>query len=311
MKVEKARTYADCMLYTQYPQYNVLLMDAIMHSDRVDKNEKEFDQVVYEIKRAHTDASVIKVLESTNSVLYYPGKLMPKPFKVFCAKDLKDGRKIKAFIDVSNIVTKEVDGYKVNEMTLLSHLINAKFAMYYTVSPKTINRTTLKIEALNCFAQLFTHIIDYVGKISTIDYAKDKCLYLSARYFGQAVMGLDEDEARTTSRKISGITETKESRYDFMVERYSEEQNPFLNIKAFVKLIAEEFKIEKLTLDIVAEKWMYLYGQGTVFALEFYPALAAMMTDAYCGAYINNQKTIEKICAKHMIEFAKEVIYHL
>lgn len=311
MNAVKPKTYADCLLYRQYPKYNAILMEAIMHSDRLDKNEKGFEQVVYEIKRAHTDASVIKVLESDNSVLYYPGKAMYKPFKVFCAKDLKDNRKIKAFIDVSNIVTKEVDGFRVNEMTLLSHLINAKFAMYYTVSPKTINRTALKLGALNCFSMLFTHVIDYVANISRIDYAKDKCLYLSSRYFGQAVMGLEEDEARVTSRKISGITEPKESRYDFMVERYSEEQNPFLNIKAFVKLIANEFKIESLTLDIVAEKWMYLYGQGTVFALEFYPALAAMLTDAYTGAYVNQQKTIETICNKHLISFAEEVIHHL
>ena len=56
---------------------------------------------------------------------------------------------------------------------------------------------------------------------------------------------------------------------------------------------------------------MYLYGPGTLFALEYYPALAATITDAYCGAYLNNQKTIEKICGRDMIEFAKQVIYHI
>lgn len=309
--LNKPKTYADSLLYRQYPQYNIVLLNAITKSDRIDKNEKEFDEVVYEIKRTHTDSTILKVLESTNTVLFYPATLMPKPFKVFCAKDVSSDRKIKVFIDASNIAVKEVDGYKVNDITLLSYLIDAKFAMYYSVSTKTLNRSKLNIEAMTCFAELFTHIIDYVGKISIIDYAKDKCLYLSGRYFGQNLLGMDEDDARAISRKISGITESKEGTYDFMIERYTKEQDPFLNIKQFIKLISEEFKIENLTLDIVAEKWMYLYGQGTVFALEFYPALAAMLTDAYCGAYINNQKTIEKICAKHMIEFSKEVIYHL
>ena len=33
-----------------------------------------------------------------------------------------------------------------------------------------------------------------------------------------------------------------------------------------------------------------------------------MITDAYCGAYINNQKTIEKICGKNLITYSKAIL---
>ena len=53
---------------------------------------------------------------------------------------------------------------------------------------------------------------------------------------------------------------------------------------------------------------MYLYGINTVFALEYYPALSAMLTDAYCGAYINNQKTIEKVVGNTLVTYSRNVI---
>jgi hypothetical protein len=53
---------------------------------------------------------------------------------------------------------------------------------------------------------------------------------------------------------------------------------------------------------------MYLFNPSTVFALEYMPAFQSMLTNAYVGAYLNNQKTIEKICGKSMVQYAKIAI---
>ena len=53
---------------------------------------------------------------------------------------------------------------------------------------------------------------------------------------------------------------------------------------------------------------MQFYGTGTVFALEFFPAFSAMLTDAYVGGYINNQLTIEKIAGQSMVKFTKQIL---
>ena len=80
------------------------------------------------------------------------------------------------------------------------------------------------------------------------------------------------------------------------------------NIKFFVETLSDVIHTSKLTLDVVVERWMYKYGPGTVFALELFPAFATMLTDAYVGAYINNQKSIEKIAGPSMVEFTKALL---
>ena len=138
-------------------------------------------------------------------------------------------------------------------------------------------------------------------------------MYYTSRYFAESVLLIDSDAARSIAVKISGIIDVKEGLYDSSIDNYENDNKiyPLSNIKEFSKFIGWIFKLEDFRFDTLLEKWMYLYGPGTLFALEYYPALAATLTDAYCGAYLNNQKTIEKICGKDMIEFAKQVIYHI
>jgi hypothetical protein len=306
------KTYADCFQYKKYPQYGAILLDSIMRSDRIDKESKEFEDVIYEVKRTHVNSSLLKVLTSKNTQLILPPSPLPKPFKVFCAKDAKEDKNtVKVFIDCSNVIRSDTNGYKVSEDILISYLINAEVAMIYTMKPSIIlGNSKLRELGATCFANLFTHIVDYVGKISIIEYARDKCLYLSARYYLTNILMLDnENSIRDISRKIAGITEMKENTYDFIIGR--KEKNPFSDIKEFTALIRETFKLEGLNTDLIVDKWMYLYGQGTSFSLEYFPAFSAMLTDAYSGAYINNQKTIDKICGKNMIEYSKSVIYDL
>ena len=54
---------------------------------------------------------------------------------------------------------------------------------------------------------------------------------------------------------------------------------------------------------------MYLLGgPQTAFGLEYFPNFSTILTDAYTGVYLNNQKTIEKICGTSMIGYAKNVL---
>ena len=76
-----------------------------------------------------------------------------------------------------------------------------------------------------------------------------------------------------------------------------------INIKYFIETLSDSLRIGKLTIDTFLEKWLYLFGTGTQFALEMYPSFSAMITNAYVGCYLNNQKTIEKILGRHIIPF--------
>ena len=301
------KTYGDCILYNKYPAYNKILMDGIL-SSFIDKGVDEFDDIVYEIKRTRVNRHLLKVLTSPKTILIQPQKPMPKPFVVFVAKDPKSKNERHLFIDVSNCINTSSKGeYVVNTTRLISHLISGWSNMAYSAGRITPHTTGKLESAATCFAKLFTHVIDYIGKISVVPDARDKCMYLSFRYFFENLVQAEEDRSREIARKKVGWSESKEGTMDYMLVS-NKKVNPFTDIRTFTHLIHEDFKLDKLNLDGLVETWMYLYGPGTVFAVEYLPALMTMLTDAYTGGFINNQKTIEKICGKDMVDFSKSLI---
>ena len=299
----KIKTYADCYLYNKYPKYNSMIFDALMTDDFIDKASVEFNEnVLVDIKRARVNSHILQVLTSPRTVLYYPAKPLPTFFKVLVAKDPRSTKKEKKlFIDCTSAIFRSKNGWRTNLEVLLGHLISGYNHIVYNSGFISVNLAQL--EALN-FAKLFTYVIDYIAKISVSEANRDKCIYLASRYYEEGVAGVDTDRARKIAQQNANITDIKENTYQFTIK----DPEAFTNIKSFIKLIRDTFKIDNLTLDIVVEKWMFLFNPSTVFALEYVPAFNAMMTDAYIGAYINNQKTIEKICGKSMIEYSKKLI---
>lgn len=298
------KTYNDCYLYNKYPAYNTILFKAIMTNNIIDKSTEMFKDIIYEVKRTRVSQGLLTVLTSPKTVLFFPEKVLPKPFVTFVAKNPRDGKNLNLFIDCTNAIQVQENGYKINDIRLVSHLISGYFNMRYNRDEANMFNASIKKTSATCFALLFAHIIDYLGKISIIEGAKDKCIYFAARYYLENICELEVDTARNIAKSITGFSEIKENTLDFSIE----DKKPFETLKSFVEFIKKEFKMERLTTDIIVEKWMYLYGSGSVFALEFLPAFITMITDAYCGAFINNQKTIEKICGRNMVMLAKDMI---
>ena len=59
-----------------------------------------------------------------------------------------------------------------------------------------------------------------------------------------------------------------------------------------------------MKLNNFVNKWIFVFGPGTQFAMELYPAFSTMITNAYCGAYLNNQKVIEKVLGRTLVEYS-------
>lgn len=301
--MNKVKSYGDCYLYNKYPLYNKILFEAMMHSEFIDKEVDSFKDVEYEIKRTKVSDGLLRILKSPKTILLVPDKALPKPFTSFVAIDPRSKKERKLFIDTSNCIFKTEDrGYQINDLRLISALVSGHFEMSYLVKN---GLPANNITYAECFSSLFTYIIDYIGKISINDGARDKCIYLSSRYFYEGICGISEDRSRSVSRKIAGIAESKEAIYYI---NHSNDKENFIDINKFIKLIKNTFKLDKLTIDVFVEKWMFLYGPSTVFTIEYLPAFAKMITDAYIGAYNNNQKTIEKVCGKEMVMMAKDLI---
>lgn len=298
------KTYADIYLYGQ-SDYEKKWMDYFIKSTILDKNSDLYESIRYEVKRMQSTSVLLKTLESDNVVLLYGEVALPRAFKVFAAKDIKRGdNKTRVFIDMTDLLktdrstgNKTFDVKQVN--TLTSYLISALCNLiYYADANKLINNTKLLDKGTACFAELFTHVIDYL-RLGGVDRLREKCLYLSALYYQLVILNKEYSSSiEARAKKISRLSDR-----DIQMLNVQLPDDTFTNINTFIAAIAKVIRADGLRLDNFVEKWIFLYHSGTQFALELYPAFSTMITNAYAGAYLNNQKLIEKLCGRDMVDY--------
>ena len=161
----KVKNFSDTFLYGM-GDYEKNLFSYIMHATRIPKDNKIFEDLKLDIKKQRTSEFLLKVLLSDKTVLCYNEKALPRAFKVFCAKDVKDNGQLKVFIDVTGIITGELDNLNYtygNIPIIISYLMSGAFSMIYYADPnKYFNKTALVTNGAKCFSSLVYHIIDYL-----------------------------------------------------------------------------------------------------------------------------------------------------
>ena len=303
-----AKNYNNTFIYTKFP-YEENIFRFLVNANRIDKDTDKFEDIKYEFKKRQIDSCLLKVLMSKNVILCVSDTTpLNTQFRVICARDpkFKSNTDYKIFIDCTGLIIMDKDGnYKCRNIDILiSHIVNAMTTMIYHKAENQILSTQLVSDTMEAFCNLFTHIIDYLAKISVIPSSKSKCQFLSCMYFTENII---QKEFNNNYQHIAGrITNLSEREQEMIMVQCDEKD--FESIKSFVEKLADLIKVPALKVDNVIDKWMYLYGSNTVFAIEYYPALSAMLTDAYCGAYINNQKTIEKVVGNTLVSYTKNVI---
>ena len=297
------KSFTDSYLYNLNTKANQdTLFDFIMNGEDIDPASDSFADIAAEIKRRQVTPALFKVMNSNKTIMMCNPKPLPKAFKSFVAKDIKNQTPdYKLFID-ADVVTKTNGVYTCNQIDILvAYLFSGMTAYIYQVQPKLLLfNTTINKEGANVFSSLFTHIIDYLYKISSMgNGTKDKCIYLSAMYYLVGILRKDRtDSVLAICRNLSGISGREE---DILLMDIDDKE--FLNIKLFIDLLSDKLRLPKLTVEAVVEKWIWQYGTGTQYALELFPSFAGMISNVYIGAYINQQKTIEKVAGKSIISF--------
>lgn len=303
------KTYADSYLYG-VGEYEKKFMNYFIKSQIVDKNSKLFEDIKLEISRVQYSTVLLKTLLSDNVVLLYnKGEALPRSFKVFAAKDIKRGdKKTRVFIDMTELLIFKTDGSisfnTKNSDILVSYLISALTNLiYYSDANKLVNNAKLLETGTYCFATLFAHIIDYL-RVGGADRIREKVMYLSSLYYQMTILNKEySDSIERRARKISKITDRDAQIVNTMLP-----SDTFKDINCFIKAISIVIKAESLKLDNFVERWIFLYHSGTQFGLELYPAFSSMITNAYSGAYLNNQKLIEKLCGRDMVDYTTALL---
>lgn len=304
------RKFNETYLYRSMPDYQKSIQALIIKGERIDKKHESFNDIKYEIKRKNIDSSLVKLIDSDRIVLVLPQNQLPKSFKIISARDLREDKKIKVFIDCTGIIEPSGNGYVFTNSSasnvFISYLIAARTSFIVDAKPEVLTgNSALTQSGTKAFASLVNYVVDYIGKININVESKNKCLYLASIYYQVNHLGKDIDfkSVKETAMRISGISERQAN-----IIEIDYKDDSFDDIEKFINLVQEVIHVKGLTIDAFIEKWMFVYGTGTIFATELFTYFAQMMSDAYIGAYINNQKTIEKVAKQDMIEFTKNLI---
>ncbi len=307
----KAKSYKDSFLF-QMSGIGNEITNFILSAHRVDKTNASFEDIRYEVSHQQVTSTLMTMLNKNNIILLIGERPLPRSLKVFLAADPKDpNRAGKIFIDVTEIIIYENNAYSMNRkfgIILVSYLLSAMNILIYHVQPdRMVGNATVMKYSTEAFAKLFAYIIDYL-RIGGVDLVRQKCLYMAAWYWSVSVIGYQRDSESTLVRakKISGLDDQNIKRIEYSIDHMRD--NMFDNISTFVKTLQVLLKTEKLTLDAVVNKWMFLLGTGTQYGLELYESFASICIYAFTGSYLNNQNTIDKIAGPEMIEFVKAIM---
>ena len=303
------KNYLNTYLYHKSTNENDrLIFEYLMGAHRIDKSTDSFNDIRYEIKRRSVMNKITSAIDSEKMIFCINKVQLPRAFRVFYGKDPKD-KKPKVFIDCTSIMTLDNGIYNLptkNIDILVSYITAAINQLIYYQDPnRLITRISVIDNGSRCFADLFSYIIDFL-RLSSIDNMREKCKYLATKYYLTNILGKSdgEDVVEQKALQISSLSKREVEIINMQLEK-----NWNTNIKTFIDSLAKLFRIEnKLTLDVFIDKWMYIYGMGSHYATELYTSFATMMIYAYVGAYLNNQKTIEKVCGANMISFVKGIL---
>lgn len=306
------KTYKDSYLYrnklrnmdSDENKNNKTIMDYITNAYRIDKNSEAFAGIIEDIKRQQTSTVVYQILQRSNVVLSIGKFELPRSFKVIEVKDPKANRRPTVFIDCTGLIEYKNGFFICKKIdVLIAYLYNAMiYILYREASVKMFNNTELVISATTCYVSLFTYIIDY---LRIIGYAenKSKISYLIGLFFLHNVIGRDIDQySKNIAAKVAGVEIKLTSAYDFYLN-----DQMFLNINEFINELAKTFRLKGFNLQVFMGRWINLIGIGTQYAVELFTNFGMLLTSAYSGAYIVNQRQIERSCGLNLIKFNNAV----
>lgn len=305
----KRKTYSDSYLYNiEGNKHNAALQEFIINAERIDnKKSPEFIGIVEEVKRIQRSNVLYTLLMSDNVVLCIGKKELPRAFKVFFAKDLREGKNArkKVFIDVTSIITLR-DGYYncKNIQYFIAYLFEALcYYLYNNETTKILNNSVISLSGAEAYTSMVCYIIDYM-RIIGYEYSKDKIAYLTSLFYLHTMLGKDLDQySKNIAAKIAGINNSSINTYDLYFK-----ESDFENIDTFITMLSTNFKLKGLTTEVFVGKWNYTFSPSALYACEVFTSFAGVICAAYSGSYVVNQKQIERCCASPMIKFATEML---
>lgn len=306
------KTYKDSYLYNKndggenlMKKHDKTLIAFINNAERIDKTSEQFSGVMEDVKRQQTSSILYTILMMPNVHLCINSIELPPAFKVFDAYDIRNDRRPAIFIDVTKLIVIK-NGYYVckNIGKLISYIFAAMvYLIYRNDRVKMLSNAAISTNGVECYVAMFNYILDYL-RIIGYSANKDKISYFIALFFLVNMMDKDLDTyTKNLAAKTAGIPISNINAYDFYMT-----DGIFDNIDVFVTTLAETFKLKGFTTEVFVQKWIYSFGNGSQYGCELFSSFSVLMCYAFTGAYIINQKQIEKCCSTYMVKYCNALM---
>ena len=317
------KKFSDSYLY-QKADYGRDIYKYLMQAERIDKSSAAFADIVYEVKMRQISSVILKVLLSNRVVLMLDKKGMSRAFKVMLAKDLKSSDKESrlVYVDCTGIIEYKNGKYSCSNIkALISYLIEAMtYVIFFNITEKIWNDTILVQSSTEAFVDMMLYVLGYLKFPVTYEDNKERASFVLAEYF---LFNILERRSNTdanigVAKKVSKLPDrTCTYLHTTFADIYN---NPKANIREFLQVFVKHFLeydpddiLDKkdnsiLNVDVLVQRWMYAFGSGTFLGLELFVPFASILSDAYIGAYLNQQNTIQKVVDKNMVKFVNELL---
>lgn len=319
MYKQYVKTFSDSYLYNS-ANYSRDIFHYIMSADVIDKKSEAFSDILYQVKVRQINPVILKVLMSDKVLLCIAPKSMPRPFKVFRAINVKEGRRAdkKIFIDCTGLIQMDGGVYRCKQIgVLLSYLISAMVSiLYYEMPDKVVRNATLTESGTEAFIDMMLYVLGYLNVPITYHDNKEKMAYVIGLYYQRCILcKTDMNSISQVAKKLSKLDAKKAEYLNVIFGTFFGDKD-YVNINDFIKEFARIFLNQeedskdkrKLDIDTFTQRWMYAFGPGTYMGTELFPVFSSILTDCYVGAYINQQNTIEKIVRGNVAEFTTALL---
>jgi len=164
----------------------------------------------------------------------------------------------------------------------------------------------LKKIGCDIYQKIFSKVLDKKYAINLNPEIADAISYFAAKFFQINLMEQNDSEIIKNTAYSCCRNETARSKIN-TYESY-EETDTYTNLSTFVDFLNKAFpSLKSMTIRQFCEDYMRLYGQSTIFALEFFPAFATMLGNVLVGCNINNEYVIDSLIGKKADNFYIEL----
>lgn len=279
------------------------IIKGIESATTVDLESEDFKLIIMKINNKYVVPEYLyKFIKSKNVRVIVGNTKVAKGLNVLTIND-------EVIINVSDILyinknTGKLDCRDINKLLHYFYLGIISYSL--NKFPKAFLR---KNDFVTCgtkiFTEMYSYVFEYLYKLSSNIHSYDKLKYIVAVFHCMNHLSMNYNEASKIATKISGLRDKEINSIEFRMNTDLDFTQGFFKFHERVKDIIDLRK--DVSLPVFTDKWIFLYGEGTQFALDMELPFIDIITSINDNLFVVAKNNVERMCAKEVSRYATSI----